>query len=99
MASPDVVSAQLLAAGFTDVSFARIDGPVMVGRDLDQAVEFQLALGPAGEIVREAGPEAEAKKPEIVKALRASLEPCVQGDGSVVLKSSSWTITARNPEK
>jgi ubiquinone/menaquinone biosynthesis C-methylase UbiE len=97
MASAEVVSAQLLAAGFADIALARVDGPVMVGRDLDQAVEFQLALGPAGEIVREAGPQAEARKPEIVKALRASLEPYVQGDGSVVLQSSSWTITARNP--
>lgn len=97
MASADVVSAQLLAAGYADVSFTRVDGPVMVGRDLDQAVEFQLALGPAGEIVREAGAQAEAKKPEIVKALRAALEPCVQPDGSVVLSSSSWTVAATNP--
>ena len=36
-------------------TFARVDGPVMVGRDVEQAIEFQMALGPAGEIVREAG--------------------------------------------
>jgi ubiquinone/menaquinone biosynthesis C-methylase UbiE len=97
MASADVVSAQLLAAGFTDITFARVDGPVMVGRDLDQAVEFQLALGPAGEIVREAGAAADAKNPQIVAALRDALAPYVQSDGSVVLPSSSWTITAHNP--
>jgi hypothetical protein len=32
---------KLEAAGFTDLSFERIDGPVMIGRDVDQAVDFQ----------------------------------------------------------
>ncbi len=31
MANPDVVSAQLKAAGFVDPTYARVDGPVMVG--------------------------------------------------------------------
>ena len=97
MANTEVVSAQLKAAGFVDATFARVDGPVMVGRDVEQAIEFQLALGPAGEIVREAGALAEARKPEIDGALRAALTRYRQPDGSVVLPSSSWTIVARNP--
>ena len=32
---------------------------VLVGRDLDEAVAFQLAIGPAGEVYREAGQVAE----------------------------------------
>lgn len=97
MANTEVVSAQLKAAGFVDVAFARVDGPVMVGRDVEQAIEFQLALGPAGEIVREAGALAEARNREIGEALRAELTRYRQPDGSVVLPSSSWTISARNP--
>jgi len=97
MASPDVVGAQLKAAGFVDTTFARVDGPVMVGRDLDQAIDFQMALGPAGETVREAGPEGERRKDEIQHALRSELARHLQPDGSIVLESSSWTITARNP--
>ena len=96
MANPEVVGAQLKAAGFTDASFERIDGPVMVGRDVDQAVEFQLALGPAGEIVREAGALAEARRDEIVAALRTELGRHARADG-VWMDSSSWTIRARNP--
>jgi hypothetical protein len=46
---------------------------VFVGKDLDDAVAFQLALGPAGEIYREAGKLAEEHHDEIAKALRASL--------------------------
>lgn len=97
MADPQIVGAQLKSAGFTDVGFARVDGPVMVGRDVEQAIDFQLALGPAGQIVREAGAIAEARKDEIVRALREELTRYRQSDGSVALPSSSWTISARNP--
>jgi len=97
MADPDVVTAQLKAAGFVDYAFERIDGPVMIGRDVEQAVEFQLALGPAGEIVREAGALAEARREEIGAALRTELARHARIDG-VWMESSSWTITARNPQ-
>jgi hypothetical protein len=96
MANPDVVRAQLKAAGFTDATFEQIDGSVMIGRDVDQAVEFQLALGPAGEIVREAGALAEARRGEIDAALRTELGRHARADG-VWMDSSSWTIRARNP--
>ena len=97
MANPDVVSAQLKAAGFVDASFARVDGPVMVGRDVEQAIDFQMALGPAGEIVREAGAQAERRRDEIEHALEVEIARYRQDDGSIVLPSSSWTVTARNP--
>jgi ubiquinone/menaquinone biosynthesis C-methylase UbiE len=96
MASPSLVTAQLEAAGFTDARFERSDGPVMVGATVEQAMQFQLALGPAGEIFREAGAEAERRKGEIEDALRTSLAHH-ERDGRVVMDSSSWTITARNP--
>jgi hypothetical protein len=57
---------------------------------------FQLALGPAGEIFRESGEEAERCGREIEEALRAELARYMH-DGKVVMQSSSWTITARNP--
>lgn len=96
MADPETVAAQLHAAGFTDATFERIDGPVMIGRDVEQAVEFQLALGPAGEIVREAGPLAAARRGEIDAALRRELARHARKDG-IWMDSSSWTIEARNP--
>ena len=96
MANPDIVAAQLRAAGFEMLGHERVDGEVMVGADLAQAVDFQLALGPAGEIVREAGPVAEARRAEIEEALHAALEPHARDDG-VWMMSSSWTYTARNP--
>jgi SAM-dependent methyltransferase len=97
MANPEVVAAQLKAAGFVDARFERVDGPVRVGRSVDEAVAFQLALGPAGEIVREAGALAEARRLQIEQALEETLARHLRG-GAVVMQSSSWTITARNPE-
>jgi SAM-dependent methyltransferase len=96
MASPDVVRAQLKAAGFVDAHFEAIDGDVMIGATVDQAVDFQLALGPAGEIVREAGDLAQTRRPEIESALRNELARH-QRDGKVWMRSGSWTITARKP--
>jgi ubiquinone/menaquinone biosynthesis C-methylase UbiE len=96
MANPEVVTAQLKAAGFDDIHFKRTDGPVMVGTTPEQAMQFQLALGPAGEIFREAGAEAEHRRAEIEDALRTELARYQQG-GNVVMQSSSWTITARKP--
>jgi ubiquinone/menaquinone biosynthesis C-methylase UbiE len=96
MASPDVVTAQLKAAGFEDARFTRTDGDVMIGEGVQQALDFQLALGPAGEIFREAGALAEKRRPEIESALSAELGRH-QRDGKVYMGAASWTITARRP--
>ncbi|HSC21385.1 MAG TPA: class I SAM-dependent methyltransferase, partial [Solirubrobacterales bacterium] len=52
MANADTVSEQLKIAGFEEIGLRRCDLPMKVGADLDQAVEFGMALGPAGEILR-----------------------------------------------
>jgi ubiquinone/menaquinone biosynthesis C-methylase UbiE len=96
MANPEVVTAQLKASGFVDAQFTRTDGPVMVGSSVEQAMDFQLALGPAGEIFREAGAEAERRRQEIENALRTELSHHLQA-GKVYMQSSSWAITARKP--
>ena len=72
MGDADVTSEILLGAGFEEVSLRRCDLPIQTGRDLDEAVEFAMALGPAGEVIRLAGAEAERIRPEIAAALRES---------------------------
>lgn len=96
MANPEVVSKQLEIAGFEEVEFERNDGPVTVGESPEDAVNFQLALGPAGEIFREAGDEAERQRGRIEGALREAFAP-YETDEGIVMPSSSWTITARKP--
>ncbi len=97
MASESLVTKQLEIAGYTGLKFERVDAPLMVGNSPDDAVGFQLALGPAGEVFREAGEEAEKQRSEITAALLSELGQYETGEG-VVLPSSSWVITAHNPE-
>jgi SAM-dependent methyltransferase len=93
MAGPDTVSAQLQAAGFDEVSFLRLDLPNKLGNTLDEAIEMNLALGPAAEAVRLAGDEGESMKPYLRDLLRPALEQFVTDDG-VWAMSSVWIVTA-----
>ena len=97
MADQEMVTKQFEIAGYTDIRFERVDAPLMVGNTLDDAVGFQIALGPAGEVVREAGDEAVRKQEEIETALKSALKQYETAEG-VMLESSSWVIRARNPE-
>lgn len=94
MADSDTVGAILNAAGWTDVAFDRIDADIWIGDTVDEAIAFQLALGPAGEIVREAGTLGEEKRSHIVADLQAALAP-FRGARGVVMSTSSWCVTAR----
>jgi len=96
MAGQDMVTMQLRIAGYDRVEFERVDAPIRMGDSIEDAIGFQLALGPAGEVFREAGDLAEEKREAIEADLRELLEPHVTDDG-VVMDSSSWVITARNP--
>lgn len=95
MADPDITRAQMTAAGLTDIVFERVDAKVLVGRTVDEAIAFQLALGPAGEIYRTAGDAAIAKRAIIETDLRDLFSAIPdQGDG-IWMDSSSWVIHAR----
>ncbi len=97
MADEEMVTGMMRAAGYEDIAFKRVDSPVLVGRDVADAIAFQLAIGPAGEVFREAGEEAEAKRSEIEAALSEAIaKQKLQADG-IVMDSSSWVISARNP--
>jgi ubiquinone/menaquinone biosynthesis C-methylase UbiE len=96
MAGADMVSTMLRGAGFERIAFERYDRDIWIGRDLADAIEFAVALGPAGEIVRLAGDEGAKLMPQVVEALRDALTPFVRADG-VWAPSSTWFITATNP--
>jgi len=96
LAGPDLVSDLLRASGFTRVGFDRFDTDICIGRDLDDAVEFAIALGPAGEIVRLAGDVGRALEADVRAALRETLQPFARKDG-VWAPSSTWLVHAENP--
>ncbi|QKV17366.1 class I SAM-dependent methyltransferase [Oricola thermophila] len=97
MASEDVTRAQMEAAGFTDIAFRRIDAKVLVGRDIEDAIGFQLAIGPAGETFREAGELGQARRAGIVRALEELFSGVETTPEGLWMDSSSWLITARSP--
>jgi SAM-dependent methyltransferase len=97
MGNADTTSSVLLHAGFQDISLRRCDIPIMVGGDLDEAVAFLCALGPAGEVIRLAGEDAVRLRPQIEAALREALAEYVEDDGAVRASASTWIVTASVP--
>jgi SAM-dependent methyltransferase len=96
MRSADLVSDQLRAGGYRDITFQRHDVDICIGRTLDEALDFSLALGPSGEIIRLAGDYGQKRLPEIMDAMRTALSGFATDKG-VFAPSSSWLITARVP--
>ncbi len=99
MADEETVRSMMTIAGYDDIAFRRVDAPVLVGADVADAIAFQLAIGPAGEVFREAGEEGKAKRPQIEAALAAAIERQKRSADGIVMDSSSWVITARNPTR
>jgi SAM-dependent methyltransferase len=93
MANADTTSDILLGAGFSDIAFRRCDIPIMVGRDIQEALDLVKALGPAGEILRLAGDRAAHLHDRVDAALREAMEEYVRPDG-VWAPASTWIVTA-----
>jgi SAM-dependent methyltransferase len=96
MAGADTTSDILLNAGFEDVELHRCDIPIMVGHDVDEAIDLVTALGPAGEILRLAGDRAAHLHGEVHAALQAGLSEFAGPDG-VHAQASTWIVSALNP--
>lgn len=98
MANADTVSEQLQIAGFERVSLQRCDLPIRIGDDLDHAVEFNMALGPGGEVLRLWGDRVEEIRPRIASELREALAE-FDGPEGVVAPASTWILAARAPAR
>ena len=94
MADADTVGAILKSAGWSEIAFERVDADIWIGDTVDDALAFQLAIGPAGEIVRDAEALGEEKRPLIVEELRGALAR-FQTPSGVLMPTSSWCVTAR----
>lgn len=96
MANADTVSEQLKIAGFEEITLQRCDLPLKIGNDLDHAVEFNMALGPAGEVLRLWEDRIEEIRPKIASDLREALSEFAGPDG-VFAPASTWIISAAAP--
>jgi ubiquinone/menaquinone biosynthesis C-methylase UbiE len=99
MADEQTTRAMLKAAGFAQVElFRRMDADICIGRDVEEAVDYQLLVGPSGEIVREAGELAKQKLPALRSDLEALMRAHLRDDG-VYMASSTWAIMARKADR
>jgi len=97
MGNADTVSGILAGAGFEEITLKRCDLPLTVGRDVDEAIELIMSIGPAGEILRLAGERAEHLHDEVKQALRDGFEQWNGPDG-VSAPASTWIVSARVPD-
>lgn len=96
MENADTVSEQLQIAGFERPTFTRCDLPIKLGDDLDHAVRFNMAIGPAAEIIRLVGEDADKIRPKLEAEIREVLAD-YEGPEGVSGPASTWIITATVP--
>ena len=96
MANADTTSGILLSAGFEQISLRRCDRPIVVGVDLDEAVNLVMSLGPAGEILRLAGDRAAHLHEPVAAALREAMSDWITPEG-IRAPASTWIVTATVP--
>jgi SAM-dependent methyltransferase len=97
LGNPDTCRGILEAAGFAKVELQRRDFDYFMGRDMDEAVDSLLAIGPGAELIRLNGEHGESRREEIAAALADHYARWQQTDGSIVGRGSVWLVAATNP--
>lgn len=96
MADADVTSDIVGHAGFEQVSLRRFDNAIRMGDGLERAIAFLTGLGPAGELIRLAGDDAEPLRASIEADLRVALAD-FEGPDGVFGPASTWIVSAVAP--
>ena len=96
MAGADTTSGILVGAGFTDVSLTRCDMPILIGRDVNEAIDLMMALGPAGEMVRLWG-DRQAHRHDAIRAALTETLTKLKTDAGVEGMASTWIVSAVSP--
>jgi len=91
LADTDRVSALLSGAGFGGIEFAKVDEPMLIGRDVDDVLEYERASPSATELLT--GLSA-AQAAELAKELRGRLATYASPDG-VAMPGAAWLVTAQ----
>jgi SAM-dependent methyltransferase len=97
MADANTTSDILDHAGYADIAFHRCDLPILIGHDVDEAIDLVTALGPAGEILRLAGDRAAHLHEQVRTALRDGMAEFAGPDG-VRAPASTWIVSATTPQ-
>jgi ubiquinone/menaquinone biosynthesis C-methylase UbiE len=93
MAREETTRGILEAAGFVNIRFRSLYANVWVGEDSEHAADFQLTLGPGGELMRHGAENGHSGVAAARDAAVAALRPYETSRG-VYLPSASWWIQA-----
>jgi hypothetical protein len=93
MADADTTSGILTKAGFHHISLRCCDLPITIGANIEEAVEFAMSLGPAGEILRLAGNRAAHLHHPIADALHHCFTEWI-GSNGITAPASTWVVSA-----
>jgi SAM-dependent methyltransferase len=85
------VGALLSGAGFGGIEFAKADEPMLIGRDVDDVLEYERASPTAAELLT--GLSA-AQAAELTKQVRDRLAPYASPEG-VAMPGAAWLVTAQ----
>lgn len=97
LGNPETLAGILEAAGFAEIDLRKRDFDYFMGRDMEEAIDALLAIGPGAELIRLNGEHGESRRVEIAAALADHYATWRQPDGSVVGRASVWFAAATNP--
>jgi hypothetical protein len=81
----------LRGAGFGGVEFAKADEPMLIGRDVEEVLEYERASPTAAEILAGLSP---AQAAGLTRQVRDRLAAYASPDG-VVMPGAAWLVTAQ----
>ena len=83
--------ALLRGAGFGGIEFAKADEPMLIGRDVDDVLEYERASPTATEVLAGLGP---AQAAELTGQVRDRLAAYASPDG-VIMPGAAWLVAAQ----
>lgn len=97
LGNPETTRGILEAAGFDQIELHSRDFDYYLGKDVDEALDAMLAIGPGAELIRLNGDHGESCRADIAEALADHYTAWQQPDGSIVSRGAVWLVTASNP--
>ncbi len=97
LGNPETARGILEAAGFAEIELHPRDFDYYLGKDMDEALDAMLAIGPGAELIRLNGDHGESRRAEIAEALADHYAAWQQPDGSIVSRGAVWIVAASNP--
>jgi SAM-dependent methyltransferase len=91
LAGPGRAGDLLRGAGFGGIEFAKADEPMLIGRDVEEVLEYERASPTAAEILAGLSP---AQAAGLTRQVRDRLAAYASPDG-VVMPGAAWLVTAQ----